>query len=104
LFLGIHGGKIGMKWQNTAILVTGVCLLFGFMFGYFLVPDEQKADTLVKCANAAAEVFSMRLWFALTIIFFFTTAVLVYLYCGATQDLKQLRERHDALIDKIINK
>ena len=91
-----------MKWQNTAILVGGACLLFGF--GFYCVPTEQKADTFVKCTNAVTEIFSMRLWFALAVIFGFTTAVFAFLYRGARQDLKRLEKKHEELFDKMIAK
>ena len=93
-----------MKWQNTAILVSGACLLIGFMYGFSQVPEAQKADTFERCVKAVTEVFSMRLWFALAVIFGFTTVVFAFLYRGAKQDLKRLEAKHEALIDKMIEK
>ena len=87
-----------MKWQNLAILVGGACLLFGF--GYYCVPDEQKADTFVKCVVAVTAVFSINFWFVLSIFFGLTSFVLFLLCLDARNNLKQLQKRYDSLVEE----
>jgi len=89
-----------MKWQNLAILVSGACLLFGF--GYYCVPDDQKADTFVKSVACVTEVFSGSIWFILAIIFGLTSIVLLFLYLEAKSNLKRLQNRYDVLVDNLM--
>ena len=91
-----------MKWQNLAVLVAGACLLFGF--AYNCVPDEQKADTLVKCVVAITAVFSINFWFVLS-IFLGLVAFVSFLLClDARNNLKQLQKKYDSLLDEMRGK
>ena len=87
-----------MKWQNLAILVGGACLLFGF--GHYCVPNEQKADTFVKCVGAVTAIFSINFWFVLSVFLGLTSVVLFFLCWEARNNLKQLQKRYDSLVDE----